>query len=483
MEENKDELVSVEKETDTMDDTAAVSQEKNDIADQSEFESESDFADELLEMEHEEADNAIIEGLGDSINRQVELEMTPLVPDGPSDAPEGPEGGEPASEEKKEKKGVLGFLAKIPKWIYIMAGIALFIILLVVFLNISGLGVKLISWFIDSNVNHEAIDANVAPEPTLPEEDLDKFKDMLTPIPTQIVTPTPEPTQAPLMFDKKIMNILLLGVENIDPVTGQSLTGKTSSRGRTDLIVLLTINSEDKTVKLTSFMRDSYVSIPGKENNRINAAYAKGGVALLYDTLEANFGIVPDHYILVNFEDFRTVVDSIGGIDIKLSKKEADYLNKTNYISQEANRNVVEGLNHMNGDQALGYSRIRYVATKGKEKNDFGRTTRHREVIQAIIAQLKKLNYIDLLKVGLECLPLVTTDADAEAIEKYTNMVMAIGVTDIDIQEFRVPQDGTYQYLTVDKMSVIQIDIEKNRDALWRFLYGDSEEEARKKLQ
>ena len=81
------------------------------------------------------------------------------------------------------------------------------------------------------------------------------------------------------------------------------------------------------------------------------------------------------------------------------------------------------------------------------------------------------------------CLPLVTTDADAEAIEKYTNMVMAIGVTDIDIREFRVPQDGTYQYLTVDKMSVIQIDIEKNRDALWRFLYGDSEEEARKKLQ
>ena len=172
MEENKDELVPVEKETDTMDDTAVVSQGKNDIAEQNELESENDFADELLEMEHEEADNAIIEGLGDSINRQVELEMAPLVPDGPSDAPEGPEGGEPASEEKKEKKGVLAFLAKIPKWIYIMAGIALFIILLVVFLNISGLGVKLISWFIDSNVNHEAIDANVAPEPTLPEEDL-----------------------------------------------------------------------------------------------------------------------------------------------------------------------------------------------------------------------------------------------------------------------------------------------------------------------
>lgn len=481
MEENKDELIPVP-ETDTVEtaaekvteavketvteavtETAALTETVKETVSEVE---EDDFADELLEMEHEEADNEIIEGLGESINKQVALEIDPLVPEEPAGGPDGS-----------------GFFKKIPKWAYITGGIVLFIVLLVVILNVSGLGVKIVSWFIDRNVRHEEIDANVSPVPTLPEDDIDKFKNLLKPIPTSATTPTPEPTAVPLKFEKTIMNILLIGVENVDPVTGESLTGKTTSRGRTDTIVLMTINSEDKTVKLTSFMRDCYVSIPGKESNRINAAYAKGGVALLYDTIKENFGIVPDNYVLVNFEDFRTIVDSIGGIDIKLSKKEADYLNKTNYISDPKNRNVQEGLNHMNGDQALGYSRVRHVATKENEKSDFGRTDRHREVIRAIIDQLKKLGYLDLFKFGLECLPLVTTDADAETIEKYLNMVVDIGVNNVELEDFRIPQDGTYNYLTVDKMSVLQIDIAKNRDLLWKFIYGESEEEVKKKQQ
>lgn len=490
MEENKDELIHVP-ETDTEETAAekvtevtetvteAVTETATDLVPEPE---EDDFADELLEMEHEEADNEIIEGLGESINKQVALEIDPLVPEEPAGGPDG-SGSNGNGEDKEEKKGILGFLKKIPKWAYITGGIVLFIVLLVVILNLSGLGVKIVSWFIDRNVRHEEIDANVSPVPTLPEDDIDKFKDLLTPIPTSATTPTPEPTAVPLKFEKTIMNILLIGVENVDPVTGESLTGKTTSRGRTDSIVLLTINSEDKTVKLTSFMRDCYVSIPGKESNRINAAYAKGGVALLYDTLKENFGIVPDNYALVNFEDFRTIVDSLGGIDIKLSKKEADYLNKTNYISDPKNRNVQEGLNHMNGDQALGYSRVRHVATKENEKSDFGRTDRHREVIRAIIDQLKKLGYVDLFKFGLECLPLVTTDADAETIEKYLNMVIDIGVNNVELEDFRIPQDHTYNYLTVDKMSVLQIDIAKNRDLLWKFIYGESEEEVKKKQQ
>ena len=137
----------------------------------------------------------------------------------------------------------------------------------------------------------------------------------------------------------------------------------------------------------------------------------------------------------------------------------------------------------MNGDQALGYSRVRHVATKENENSDFGRTNRHREVIRAIITQLKKLGYVDLFKFGLECLPLVTTDADAETIEKYLNMIIDIGINDIEIEDFRIPQDGTYNYLTVDKMSVLQIDIAKNRDLLWKFIYGESEEEVKKKEQ
>ena len=230
MEENKDELTTVSEEgteeavkeavTETVPETATEA-----VTEKVPETEEDDFAEELLEMEHEEADNEIIEGLGESINKQVALEIEPLVPEEPSDAPGG-SGSDGGDEEKKEKKGILGFLSKIPKWAYIVGGIALFIILLVVFLNISGLGVKIVSWFIDKNVRHEEIDANVSPVPTLPEDDIDKFKDLLTPIPTSATTPTPEPTAVPLKFDKTIMNILLIGVEQFavfPPVRAQMI--------------------------------------------------------------------------------------------------------------------------------------------------------------------------------------------------------------------------------------------------------------------
>jgi len=426
-----------------------------------------DFAEELDEMEHEAEDNELIKSLGDSINKQVEMEMEPLVPEVQDQNSSSGNEGEPPEE---EKKGLIGILGKIPKWIYILSFIAIFIVVLVMILNASGLGEKLVikigSWFAAKQVDYEPVDQNNVTLMPNAAEDISEFMDKLTPIPTVSPTPTPVITQEPEKVQKDIVNILLLGEENIDSY---------SNRGRTDLIVLATIDIKNKAVKLTSIMRDSFVQIPGQQDNRINAAYALGGVPLLYSTIEKNFGIVPDNYALVRFDDFEKIVDSVGGIDIKLSKKEAAYLNRTNYISDPKNRTVVEGMNHMNGNQALGYCRVRYVA-KDNEKNDFGRTSRHREVIEAIIAQLKNLSYSDLLRVGMECLPLVTTDVTSENIEDYTNMIVDIGVSNLDIQENRIPIEGSYKFVTIRKMSVTQIDIEKNREALLSFIYGEQAE-------
>ena len=160
-------------------------------------------------------------------------------------------------------------------------------------------------------------------------------------------------------------------------------------------------------------------------------------------------------------------------MDITLANNEAAYRNRTNYISNPKNRNVKEGLNHMNGNQALGFARVRYVATKNSEKNDFGRITRHREVIEAIIDKVKSLNYFQLFNVAMQCLPFVTSDLMADDIETYLNMVMSVGIENFEIEEYRIPGDGTYNFVTIRKMSVLQIDIPKNREKLHEFIYGD----------
>ena len=114
-------------------------------------------------------------------------------------------------------------------------------------------------------------------------------------------------------------------------------------------------NTYDNTIKLTSILRDTLVDLPGYSQNKINAAYAKGGADYLIEVIEKNFKIQIDGYASVDFDSFEDIVDSLGGVEIELSQKEADYLNTTNYISDPANRNVVAGLQVLNGNQVVGY--------------------------------------------------------------------------------------------------------------------------------
>ena len=98
---------------------------------------------------------------------------------------------------------------------------------------------------------------------------------------------------------------------------------------------MVPLKRKDKTLKLTSLLRDSYVEIPGYKANKLNSAYSKGGVDLLIETIEKNYKIHIDGYASVNFEAFEKLVDMLGGVTIELGKEEAAYLNKTNYISKK----------------------------------------------------------------------------------------------------------------------------------------------------
>ena len=257
----------------------------------------------------------------------------------------------------------------------------------------------------------------------------------------------------------EVSNILLIGEENV----------YNDARGRTDSMMILSINTKNKTLKLVSLMRDSYVQIPGYKDNRLNTAYALGGVPLLKETIETNFGIQIDNTALVDFEAFEKIIDILGGVDIEITEKECEYLNNSNYISEEDNRILTPGINHFNGNQALGYSRIRYVTSINGESSDFGRTNRHRTVLNALFKEYKDADITDLVKLMNEALPYVTTDITN--MQALTYLTAVITMSPDEIETMRIPIDGGYENVSIRKMAVLQLDMEKNREALKNFLY------------
>lgn len=262
-----------------------------------------------------------------------------------------------------------------------------------------------------------------------------------------------------------VINILLCGEEKIG-----------EDRGRTDSIMIATINQKENSLRLTSIMRDTYVEIPGYSSNKINSAYHTAGIPLLKKTISENFGIDVDGYVLVNFDSFEEVIDALGGIEITLSEEEASYLNRTNYISEYYNRNVSAGTQTMNGNQALGYARVRYVGKDGVV-GDFARTLRHRTVIQAIFEKYKEKSTLDLLAMVPKILPLVTTDLSKKECIEYLTAGIEVKNKNPEIETLNVPVEGAYKITRVGTMSVIlPSDLQTNVDAMHEFIFGSAEE-------
>lgn len=151
-----------------------------------------------------------------------------------------------------------------------------------------------------------------------------------------------------------------------------------SGGGRTDTILLVTINPADNSINITSFPRDLYVYIPGGNTSRINTAFGRGGFETLASTFEYNLGVRPDYYALINFWSFTNLIDNLGGIDVNASQPLSEYTARGWY-------NVPAGITHMSGANALYYSRSR------KSTSDFDRNRRQQEVITAVIDKLISL--------------------------------------------------------------------------------------------
>lgn len=250
-----------------------------------------------------------------------------------------------------------------------------------------------------------------------------------------------------LFKNKDIVNILLIGQ---DKRPGESTA-------RSDSMIIASINKNNSTIKLISLMRDMYVPIPGYDSNKINAAYAFGGMDLLDETIEKNFLINIDGSVEVDFAGFTNVIDKIGGVDIVLNEAEVDYLNKSNNLS------LSSGNNHLTGEMALTYSRIRYIGN-----DDYERTERQRKVLAASFDKLKDLNLKTLLGLANEIFPLITTDFTITEIFGLITGVMLMDVS--DIESFRIPADGQFTPETINGMSVLLPNLSENRALLKEYI-------------
>lgn len=272
------------------------------------------------------------------------------------------------------------------------------------------------------------------------------------------------------LHEDGVYNILLVGVEAIG--------NNSVASGRTDSIMIATINTKQKTLGLTSIMRDSYVTIPGYYDTKINAAFGHGGINLLYETIAYNYNLRLDGSAIVSFKTFQKIIDELGGIDIEITPAEAQYLNTTNYVSKKSNRTLKPGMNHMNGNQALGYARVRYRATLDGSVDDFGRTSRHRRVMAAIFKEVKKSNPITLVKLLDTVFSQVQTDIKKSNASSYLAEVMELSIDGVPLDNLRLPIDGSYQGVKINRQAVVTFDSAMNKDALANFVFGSHKKPA-----
>lgn len=259
-------------------------------------------------------------------------------------------------------------------------------------------------------------------------------------------------------------NILVIGTDSRDIET---------DTGRSDSIIMLSVNSKNNTIYMTSFLRDVYVYINDTYGNaKLNAAYSYGGPELLMDTIESNYGIRIDDYVIISFEACAAVIDAVGGVEITLSDDEADALNEI--LISEVNELMGDGRNddllesggtyNLNGKQALSYSRIRYVGNA-----DFERTSRQREVLSIAMKKACK-NPISICSIFFNALPEITTNMQGLSLYGYA-LKAPFMIMSYDIEQQQIPTDGSFEPDYRDGEDVLITDFTQNNTKLLETVY------------
>lgn len=262
-----------------------------------------------------------------------------------------------------------------------------------------------------------------------------------------------------LVSDSQIKNILLLGVD--------ARSGDNQETSRSDVMMLVSVDSKHNCIKMTSFLRDTWVYIPTLgQNQRLNAACSSGGYQGVVDAIEYNFGVAVDGYAVVDFEMFKVLVDSLGGVEIDVTEAEAKEVTK--HKTRYGDVVLEEGKHNLTGEQALAYCRIRKI------DSDFDRTQRQRTVMSAILSKAKR-SPLKLYSMASKSAPYVETNlSKSELMSIGLGAVKNIGG---EYLQNKVPFEGTWWYDTINGNSVISINVEDNKEKLIDYIYNKSAEE------
>ncbi|WP_243154895.1 LCP family protein [Clostridium thermarum] len=250
---------------------------------------------------------------------------------------------------------------------------------------------------------------------------------------------------------KRITNILLFGIDQTE--------GK---RGRSDSILILTIDEAHNKVKVSSIMRDSYVNIDGRGMDKINHAYAFGGPQLAIKTINSNYKLNIKDYISVNFTTLPELIDTLGGVEITIKDYE---------ISQMEVVGITEpGKYNLTGKQALKYSRIRYVGN-----GDYERTERHRTILEKVFNKLIKLNPTEIPNMMSKLLPMMKTNMTNGEILDLGKTVLSMGTTKLEQKRF--PLDGYCEGKMINGIWYLVFDQEATNEQIYQYIFEDKEVE------
>lgn len=261
-------------------------------------------------------------------------------------------------------------------------------------------------------------------------------------------------------YDDTITNIALFG---IDAEEGEA--------GRSDSIMIATIDTHNKKLKLTSIMRDSYVNIDGHGLDKINHAYAFGKAQLAIKTLNENFDLNIEDFVAVNFSALPKIIDKIGGIELDIDSEELEYINSyirnVNTINKTNSPSIVSaGIQHVDGTQAMAYCRIRY--TSG---GDYKRTERHREVLSKIFEKILSMSPTTYPSLLNDLLPMVSTNLDGSEIMELGNKILKIGNTTLEQERF--PRDGYCEGQMINGVYYLTFDKETTVNQLHDYIFED----------
>lgn len=358
---------------------------------------------------------------------------------------------------------------------------AVLVVVLVIVLAVVGVGL-----YVLSNMRADAVETVAKPT-----EDLDALESE-EPAEITVISsePTPSPTPMPIYEEEAlqegVINILLIGTDS------RNADETENSEGRSDSMMLASLDKEKGTLTLVSFMRDARVKRIGSSGrftfyNKLNGAYrggyGGGGAGELINTLNGNFGLDIQEYIAIGFDGFAALIDKIGGLDVELDQAEINFINDRITGDHELEPDIVKNANtvkadpgvvHLDGTQCLIYARNRHTGVDGGEGNDFDRVNRQQEIIQLVYKKIKaEMNEQAITALISFASSYITTNMKTDTMMALAKVLLA---SEITFEPYTVPQAGTYKYYVDDKTNEktdqLEFNIKKAAAALQEQLYG-----------